>query len=72
MWSIFISKCTSLSSHEFFFQTEIYYRALFDTVPKSVSELSVKKDQPCLASPDKFVILGVQIKNYNLCYLFRS
>ena len=43
-----------------------------DTVSKSVSELSIKKDQPCLASPDKFVILGVQIKNYNLCYLQRN
>ena len=34
-----------------------------ETVPKSVSELSnKKKDHPCLASLDKFVILGVQIK----------
>ena len=33
-----------------------------DTVSKSVSQLSCKKkDQPSLASPDKFVILGVQI-----------
>ena len=33
----------------------------FDTVSKSVSQLSFKKDQPCLASPEKFVILVVQI-----------
>ena len=32
----------------------------------------VKKDQPCLTSPDKFVIWSVQIKNYNLCYLRRN
>ncbi len=43
-----------------------------DTVSKSVSRLSNKKGPAKLASPDKFVILGVQIKNYNLCCLLRK
>jgi hypothetical protein len=43
-----------------------------DTIPKSVSELSRKKDRPFLASPNKFVFFGIQIKNYNLCYLQRT